>query len=303
MLQLPMDTPTKRTFESFRCSQCVARGASEPGGASNMDLTSLECALSPPPLLLPSDRLLSQGYETVKQRGEMVAEDIFDLCRRIEWAWFVARVPAYVADLVVLIHRMDVDAIVEASTTARGGCFDRLYKLYSLEDLGLLAQVLCFGVSASEHYSEAVWLIATGELYAMDSMAACKHLAIVGSALMQFVEYVVVRRDAPMTTIKSEIKLMRKDHTSGIETQESGSNVCAFAASLFLGKLLIAAGDAASQEKDTYGDDLNVLMEEDTFAASVSKKLAAMKTTMRSYQKNREQMAKVHIGLCIEPWI
>lgn len=65
----------------------------------------------------------------------------------------------------------------------------------------------------------------------MDSLATCGLYELATQVLSPFFAFC-------LNAEASVIPLLRKDHTAGIEMQQSGSNVCAFTATLFLQKAL-----------------------------------------------------------------
>ena len=144
--------------------------------------------------------------------------------------------------------------------------------------------MVSFGVSAAVHLTESVWVVSSGKVFVFDTCSGCGHKEIVETKLKPFIEYAVAR--APFMGM-SPIEIILKDAKTGIEAQAStgpGSNVCAFSSTLCLGKALTSVLHVASEYDPS--DDA------DAFSSRLCIELMAMKTTARSYEKNRTQAAR-----------
>ena len=89
------------------------------------------------------------------------------------------------------------------------------------------------------HFSTAVWIPPTDELFAFDSCRPCGHRTVVQKVFSPVVDY-MAHRNKPLSW--ASVKVVIKDETAGIARQPSlppeESNVCGFAAVCFFGKAL-----------------------------------------------------------------
>lgn len=258
ILMLPMDQPKAHSFEAIRRS-----------------------------------KLSSDEYLNVQAHGTVVSDDVFDLLRRIEMANFIERAPSVLKDAVLLVHRFDTAALIKAqrnqelaALTAEGGLFDKLCSLYQLDQtLGSDVELVCFGLSASVHFSECCWVVNSAKLYSFDSYTTIGHTTVVSAALQPFIEYVI---DRAFFVEPNSLELVSPD---AIAQQEIGSNVCAFAATLCLGKVLAGAVEAISTLTAIHGDDADDLLALG-FSAELCSQMDAINTTMAMYKGARTQAAK-----------
>jgi hypothetical protein len=88
-----------------------------------------------------------------------------------------------------------------------------------------------FNTSSGGHFASVFLLPAISKAIHMDSLATCGLYELATQVLSPFFAFC-------LNAEASAIPLLRKDHTAGIEMQQSGSNVCAFTATLFLQKAL-----------------------------------------------------------------
>ena len=152
---------------------------------------------------------------------------------------FLEKAPSVLEDAVLLFHRFDTAQLIKAydeqeldSLTADGGLFDKLCQLYDLEDsLGNPIQLVCFGVSAYVHFSENCWVINAAKLYTFDSCRGAGHATVISNAIKPFIDYLI---DRCSFVTSDELETV---NVSGIAPQARGSNICAFSASLCLGKV------------------------------------------------------------------
>lgn len=186
-----------------------------------------------------------------------------------------------------LVHRFDTAALISQSEaqpleelSAKDGCFDKLYQLYDLNKLAADIEVVSFGVSTAVHFTESVWVVSAGKVFIFDSLTGCGHKAVVETKLKPFIEYAISR--SPF--VVGPVEIILKDSTKGIEAQDAGSNVCAFSSTLCLGKALSSVLSVAS-EYDPSDDPA-------AFSSRLCVELMGMKTTARSYEKNRTQAAR-----------
>ena len=159
-------------------------------------------------------------------------------------------------------------------------------------DLGLMETVavelelISFGITADGHFSECVWVIERGQIFAFDTASRRKHFDLVQQVVLPFAQYLA--RSVLMTNPAIQHHAMRKDHDAGIAKQASdghGANVCAFSSALVLGKVLGAVVGCA--EESSLSDGTYCINVPDLADA-----LAAMVIHQPAYLAARKQCAK-----------
>ena len=231
--------------------------------------------------------LFSEEYVLVQTEGKMVAADTFDMLRRIELAEFLSRAPPILHNAVRFIHRYDTAALIEACSedsiedlSATNGLFEKLFVLYELDDsASSILELVCFGLGDSLHFSELGWVVNAHKLYLFDSCISAGHAAEVEASIVPFIEYVIERRPSLETR---SLMIASEDR---IAQQASGSNICAFSATLCLGKMLNAMNTAHKMLVAEHGDE-----DEDTenvmppgFTVALCSELDCIETTTAMY--------------------
>jgi hypothetical protein len=204
---------------------------------------------------------------------------------------FLERAPIGLKDTVLLVHRFDTAKLIKACEeeelnvlTEKGGLFDKLCTLYHLDDtLGCDIELVTFGLSAFVHFSELCWVVNAAKLYPFDSCTGAGHADITSTAIQPFIEYAIDR--CPFI----EPNELQMANNCDIQAQPKDSNICAFSASLCLGKVLSATLNTFSSltERSDEGIDLASM----GFSKALCNEMDSIKTTTTMYKISRTQAA------------
>ena len=161
-------------------------------------------------------------------------------------------------------------------------------KLNLSESMNAVDLVYCpiFNTLSGGHFASVFLLPAISKAIHMDSLATCGLYELATQVLSPFFAFC-------LNAEASVIPLLRKDHTAGIEMQQSGSNVCAFTATLFLQKALTKLKELYQAEAEA--DEGEAKDEGESAVArqnALYEYLKGLQTAATSYQRRRQNACR-----------
>ena len=162
-------------------------------------------------------------------------------------------------------------------------------KLNLSESMNAVDLVYCpvFDTLSGGHFASVFLLPAISKAIHMDSLATCGLYELATQVLSPFFAFCL------NAEASSVIPLLRKDHTAGIEMQQSGSNVCAFTATLFLQKALTKLKELyqaeAEADEGEAGDEGESAVARQT---ALYEYLKGLQTAATSYQRRRQNACR-----------
>ena len=224
--------------------------------------------------------LTLQQFERMLQPNTSVSDGIYDILRRLEGKALEQRAQNIeresLCERVFIVSIYETKELITAcmkqrrpsseSLTKEGGFFDWIRERLGLSERLRELDLISFGVSHNEHFSEVIWLPETGTMFAFDSFAPCGHLVLIEKSILRFAEHCMLRFRNEHENIDEEeatpIMLVPKDESSSIERQSaqpSDSNVCAFSAALFLQRALTQFCNLIEADEDNLPVDTEKL--------------------------------------------
>jgi len=244
--------------------------------------------------------------------GKMVSTDAYDMLRQLEMKALATRAEneglSELADrvLCVSVHdvlRLDLPrcrALKLEDREAAGGPYDQLRAKLGFDQTDPLEYLLVlFGTHKNLHCAEAFWLPSQNEIFHVDSLQGCGLEEEVTTAVIKpFADYLMEQAYSSV----SDVIVVSKGASEGIEPQGEGSNVCAFASTLFIAEAVrllfkyvampaVAEEQEDGEEQEEEADGTDAIVRASKWLATT---LRGLKTSALQYERKRRS-AKTEI--------